>query len=48
MEAEIGRIYKENGLKAGFDWIEEKLLPRFLAREKQLALVDKKGRKKKR
>lgn len=47
VEAEIGRVYQENGLQAGFDWIEEKLLPRFLAREKQLAALDKKGRKKK-
>ncbi|MGJ8724677.1 MAG: hypothetical protein ACSHYB_08980 [Roseibacillus sp.] len=48
VEAEIGRVYDEQGLQAGFDWIEEKLLPRFLAREKQLAARDKTGRKKKR
>ena len=48
VEAEIGRVYQEHGLAAGFAWIEEKLLDRFLAREKQLASRDKKGRKKKR
>lgn len=48
VEAQIGRIYQEKGLQAGFDWIEETLLPRFLVREKQLASLDKKGRKKKR
>lgn len=48
VEAQIGRIYQENGLQTGFDWIEENLLPRFLNREKQLAALDKKGRKKKR
>lgn len=47
VEAEIGRIYQDNGLQAGFDWIEENLLPRFLVREKQLSSLDKKGRKKK-
>ncbi|MBK1834128.1 hypothetical protein [Roseibacillus ishigakijimensis] len=48
VEAEIGRVYSEHGLQAGFDWISEHLLPRFLEREKQLAAIDKKGRKKKR
>lgn len=48
VEAEIGRVYQTDGLQAGFDWIEEKLLPRFLVRQKQLAALDKKGRKKKR
>ena len=48
VEAEIGRIYEEKGLQVGFDWIEEHLLPRFLRREKQLAALDKKGRRKKR
>ncbi len=48
VEAQIGRIYSEEGLQAGFNWIEEKLLSLFLNREKQLAARDKKGRKKKR
>ena len=46
VEAEIGRVYQEEGLTAGFTWIEEKLLPRFLTREKQLAARDQHGRKK--
>ncbi len=48
VEAEIGRIYQDQDLQAGFNWIEEKLLPRFLTQEKQLASLDKKGRKKRR
>ncbi|MDQ8191421.1 hypothetical protein [Roseibacillus persicicus] len=48
VEAEIGRVYQNNDLQAGFDWIETNLLPRFLNREKQLAARDKAGRKKKR
>ena len=48
VEAQIGRIYQEADLAAGFAWIEETLLPRFLTREKQIAARDKKGRKKKR
>lgn len=48
VEAEIGRIYQDNDLQAGFAWIESNLLPRFLNREKQLAARDKAGRKKKR
>ncbi|GHC39884.1 hypothetical protein AAFN60_08005 [Roseibacillus persicicus] len=48
VEAEIGRVYQDNDLQAGFDWIETNLLPRFLNREKQLAARDKAGRKKKR
>ncbi len=47
VEAEIGRVYQEQGLEAGFAWIEEKLLPRFEQREKQLAQRDKAGRKRK-
>ena len=46
VEAEIGRVYQDEGLAAGFAWIEEKLLPRFLTREKQLTARDQKGRKK--
>lgn len=46
VEAEIGRIYQEQGLAAGFAWMEEHLLPLFLIREKQLAARDKTGRKK--
>ncbi|MGJ8695892.1 MAG: hypothetical protein ACSHYF_06200 [Verrucomicrobiaceae bacterium] len=34
VEAEIGRIYQEGGLQAGFDHIEAKLLPLFVQREK--------------
>lgn len=34
VEAEIGRIYTENGLQAGFDWIEQNLYPLFLVKEK--------------
>jgi len=34
VEAEIGRVYQEDGLQAGFDHIEEKLLPLFIQREK--------------
>lgn len=46
VEAEIGRVYQDGGLSAGFGWIEERLLPRFLVREKQLAARDQRGRKK--
>lgn len=34
VEAEIGRVYDENGLQAGFDWIKEHLEPLFLEKEK--------------
>lgn len=34
VEAEIGRVYSENGLQAGFDWIAEHLYPLFLIKEK--------------
>jgi len=34
VEAEIGRVYTEHGLQAGFDWIEEHLYPLFLEKEK--------------
>lgn len=34
VEAEIGRVYQKNGLQSGFDWIETKLLPHFVQREK--------------
>jgi len=34
VEAEIGRVYEEHGLQAGFDWIAEHLYPLFLAKEK--------------
>ena len=34
VEAEIGRIYQEKGLQAGFDYVEEKLIPLFVQREK--------------
>ncbi len=35
VEAEIGRVYQEGGLQAGFTHIEEKLLPIFIEREKR-------------
>ncbi|MDB4618266.1 MAG: hypothetical protein ACN4GG_09265 [Akkermansiaceae bacterium] len=34
VEAEIGRVYQKDGVQAGFAWIEEKLLPHFIQREK--------------
>lgn len=34
VEAKIGRIYRERGLQAAFDWIEEELLPLFLKQER--------------
>ncbi len=34
VEAEIGRIYREKGLQAGFDFVEEKIIPLFKQREK--------------
>jgi len=34
VEAEIGRVYQEGGLEAGFKHVEEKLMPVFLKREK--------------
>lgn len=34
VEAEIGRVYETGGLQAGFDYIEAKLLPHFIQREK--------------
>jgi dsRNA-specific ribonuclease len=34
VEAEIGRVYEEKGLQAGFDWIAEHLYPLFLVKEK--------------
>jgi hypothetical protein len=33
VEAEIGRIYEENGLTAAFDWIEASLVPMFERQE---------------
>jgi hypothetical protein len=33
VEAEIGRIYTDEGLQAAFDWIEVKLMPNFDKRE---------------
>ena len=39
VEAEIGRVYEEKGLQAGFDWIEEFLYPLFLQKEKQYQRV---------
>lgn len=35
VEAEIGRIYQADGLAAAFAWIEERLLPIFLAQQKR-------------
>jgi hypothetical protein len=34
VEAEIGREYQEKGLQAGFDYVERKLVPLFIQREK--------------
>ena len=34
VEAEIGRVCQKGGLQAGFDHMEEKLLPLFIQREK--------------
>jgi len=34
VEAEIGRVYEDKGLQAGFDHIEAKILPIMLKREK--------------
>jgi hypothetical protein len=34
VEAEIGREYQEKGLQAGFDYVEQKLIPLFIQREK--------------
>lgn len=50
VEAQIGRIYAEDGLQAGFDWIEKELYPKFLIAEKeyqrrQLTQVPRKQRK---
>jgi len=33
VEAEIGAIYQDKGLEAGFSWIEENLLPLFKKQE---------------
>ena len=33
VEAEIGRVYSEDGLEAAFAWIEAKLMPAFEKRE---------------
>lgn len=33
VEAEIGRVYAEQGLQAAFSWIETKLIPQFEKRE---------------
>ena len=33
VEAEIGRVYTDDGLQAAFDWIETKLMPKFDKRE---------------
>lgn len=33
VEAEIGRVYKREGLTAAFAWIEAKLMPNFEKRE---------------
>ncbi len=51
VEAEIGRVYTERGLQAGFDWIETNLLPKFLIQEKHYkrrleTQVSRKSRKK--
>ena len=35
VEAEIGRVYQEQGLTAAFNWIESHLLPHFLKKEEK-------------
>ncbi|MFY8216223.1 MAG: hypothetical protein ACOVMP_06435 [Chthoniobacterales bacterium] len=35
VEAEIGRIYRTDGLDAAFQWIESHLIPTFQAQEKR-------------
>ncbi len=35
VEAEIGVIYQQQGLAAGFAWIEENLLPLFIKQERK-------------
>ena len=35
VEACIGRVYRDEGLAAAFDWIEAKLLPTFSVQEKK-------------
>jgi dsRNA-specific ribonuclease len=34
VEAEIGKVYQQDGLEAGFAWIEENLLPLFEKQER--------------
>uniref|UniRef100_Q01NH2 Uncharacterized protein n=1 Tax=Solibacter usitatus (strain Ellin6076) TaxID=234267 RepID=Q01NH2_SOLUE len=34
VEAEIGRIYQRDGLSAAFEWMDERLLPRFQKEER--------------
>ncbi|MEM9080757.1 MAG: hypothetical protein AAGC74_08720 [Verrucomicrobiota bacterium] len=46
VEAEIGRIYQQNGLEPAFTHIQTLLLPKFIQREKQLHARDQHGRKK--
>jgi len=33
VEAEIGRVYADEGLQAAFAWIESRLMPKFDKRE---------------
>ena len=35
VEAEIGRIYQQEGLEAAFHWIEERLLPLYRRQEEK-------------
>lgn len=35
VEATIGRLYQDEGLSAAFSWMENQLLPKFLAEEKR-------------
>ncbi len=44
VEAEIGRIYQQQGLAAAMAWIEEQLLPRFIQQEQNRRAVDPRGR----
>ncbi len=36
IEAQIGRIYRDEGLEAAFQWIEESLIPVFEKQERRI------------
>ncbi len=37
VEARVGRVYREQGLEAAFEWIEETLMPLFEKQERRIA-----------